>query len=105
MSDADSERIAAASFASTTAPFDSGLGAANSEPSTLPCAVKISTGTRPAFSSNFSRAGVLAASVASTKAVPTLGWPAKGSSERTVKMRTLASFALSAGGSTKVVSE
>ena len=39
---------------------------------------RISTGTRPAFSSNSSRAGGFAACVASTKAVPTLGWPANG---------------------------
>ena len=77
----------------------------NSVAITRPFSVKISTGTKPAFSSNISRAGGFAANVASTKAVPTLGWPANGSSERTVKMRTLASLALSAGGSTKVVSE
>ena len=41
---------------------------------------------------------------ASTKAVPTLGWPAKGISALGVKMRTWAVCAGSFGGSTKVVS-
>ena len=80
-------------------------GAVNSVLTTLPCSVTISTGTRPAPSSNRSRAGGSAASVASTKAVPTFGWPANGSSLFTVKMRTCASWAGSAGGNTKVVSE
>ena len=70
----------------------SGCGAVSSAPTTRPCSIRISTGTSPAFSSNFSRAGGFAACVASTKAVPTLGWPANGISERTVKMRTCASL-------------
>ena len=41
---------------------------------------------------------------ASTKAVPTLGWPANGISALGVKMRTSAVCAGSLGGSTKVVS-
>ena len=53
----------------------SGCGAVNSVLTTLPCSVTISTGTRPAPSSNSSRTGGFAASVASTKAVPTLGGP------------------------------
>jgi hypothetical protein len=97
--------MAAACLVSITAPFFRSCGAVNSDPTTSPCAVNISTGTRPAFSSNLSRAGAFVACRARTKAVPTLGWPAKGSSARTVKMRTLASLALSAGGRTKVVSE
>jgi hypothetical protein len=82
----------------------SGCGAVSSAPITRPSAERISTGTKPAFSSNLSRAGAFAACIASTKAVPTLGWPANGISERTVKMRTCASLARSCGGSTKVVS-
>ena len=102
---ADSERQAAACSTARCDIRFSGCGAVNSVLTTLPCSVTISTGTRPAPSSNSSRAGGFAASVASTKAVPTLGWPANGSSRFTVKMRTCASWAGSAGGSTKVVSE
>src|SRR5664280_1505606 len=53
---------------------------------------------------NVGTAFVLAARAASTKAVPTLGWPANGTSCFGVKMRTCASLAPSRGGSTKVVS-
>src|SRR5438067_4184353 len=60
---------------------------------------------RPAPSSNFSRGGDLADLVASTKAVPTLGWPANGISLVTVKIRTCASLPASRGGNTNVVSE
>ena len=105
MSEADSDRQAAACAASVRDIRSSSFGAVSSAPVTPPCPVTISTGTSPAFSSNFSRAGGFAASVASTKAVPTLGWPAKGISRFTVKIRTCASFARSTGGSTKVVSE
>jgi hypothetical protein len=80
-------------------------GAVSSAPITRPPSDRISTGTRPAFSSNRNRGGAFAAWLASTKAVPTLGWPANGISERTVKMRTWASLSLSCGGKTKVVSE
>ena len=105
MSNADSERQAAACSALTTVDRRNGCGAVNSALTTLPPSLRISTGTSPAISSNSSLAGGFFARVASTKAVPTLGWPANGSSFRTVKMRTCALLALSAGGSTKVVSE
>src|SRR5947208_2244835 len=82
-----------------------GWGAVSSPPTTLPASCTISTATRPAPSSNFSLAGGLAALVASTKAVPTLGWPANGISLVTVKIRTCASLPASRGGNTKVVSE
>src|SRR5439155_5536670 len=44
-------------------------------------------------------------SLASTQAVPIVGWPANGISECGVKMRTRAAWAGFSGGSTNVVSE
>jgi len=104
ISAADSEMQAAACSALASVIRFRGCGAVSSAPTTFPPCVRISSGTKPAPSSNFSRAGGFAASFASTKAVPTLGWPANGSSDVTVKMRTCASLAASRGGSTKVVS-
>ena len=66
-------------------------------------------GTRPAFSSKTTRSPAtschkLLPARASTKAVPTLGWPANGISSCGVKIRTSAVCAACFGGSTKVVS-
>src|SRR5713101_8941542 len=105
ISAAASEIQAAACSALNGVSFFRACGAVSSAPTTPPSSVRISTGTRPAFSSNFSRAGAFGACVASTKAVPTLGWPAKGISRFTVKIRTCALYVGSCGGNTKVVSE
>jgi len=65
-------------------------------------------GTSPASSSNTtvrgSSSGPNAPVLASTNAVPMLGWPAKGTSAGGVKMRTRRSCPFSAG-STNVDSE
>src|SRR5205823_8686699 len=65
------------------------------------------TGTGPTFSSSvkFSAPPGTRPSLARTQAVPTVGWPAKGSSLNGVKMRTRAACVGSSGGRTKVVSE
>ncbi len=87
-------------------PVESGSGAVNSAPTTVPAGSRrMRTGTRPAFSSNWSSNVVSGIRDASTKAVPTLGCPANGTSLPGVKMRTRAVCDGSAGRQTNVVSE
>ena len=69
----------AASATGTCVKRFSGCGAVSSAFVTFPFVLEISTGTSPAFSSNSSRAGGVFAREANTKAVPTLGWPARES--------------------------
>ena len=85
----------------------SGTGAARRVAVTMPFSRVRYMATRPAVSSNTSRSPVTGRpwqcpARASTKAVPTLGWPANGISALGVKMRTRAVCAGSVGGSTKV---
>ena len=86
-------------------PSDRGCGAAMVAPVGSPAAFRSTrTSTSPAISSNRSTPSRSRPSCASTQPVPTLGWPAKGSSDLGVKMRTRAVLAGSSGGRTKVVS-
>ncbi len=90
-------------------PRSSGIaGEVSTAPTASPATRTISSPTRPIASSNTtaSPTGRPKASPrrASTVAVPTLGWPANGSSIPGVKIRTRAVLAGSAGGMTKVVS-
>jgi len=77
--------------------------------STIPFFARIVTGTGPAISSKMifvvSPVSLTTPVVARTWAVPTVGWPAKGSSRPGVKIRTRAVWAGLSGGRTKVVSE
>src|SRR6478735_1408905 len=73
MSAGASETQAAVSSGPNDVSFFSACGAVSSAPTGLPSFLRISTGTRPATSSNWKRGGGRLASVASTKAVPTFG--------------------------------
>ena len=71
-----------------------------------PCRSSKRTGTTPTF--NSSRTSEAPLDPRSTNAVPSVGWPANGSSSATVKMRTRIPRSRSFGalaGTTKVVSE
>jgi hypothetical protein len=100
------EDVAAA--ASISLPSERRSGAATSHHRIPPGRFEIATSTSPAFSSKITVTGFSigpsSPAVARANAVPTLGWPAKGTSIVGVKIRTRRVCPASAG-STNVLSE
>src|ERR1700681_1691532 len=103
------ERQAAKIFESTSSPTFRELGAVMLAPQTSPLLRKSFVLTKPDFSSKVISSPIVLPKTEPwrprTKAVPTLGCPANGSSSVGVKIRTLAVFAGSLGGNTNVTSE
>jgi hypothetical protein len=92
MSAASSDTASATVAAGTVRPRESGSGARSSHRSPPASERSITTGTRPASSSNVTvtvpSIGPSRPAVASANAVPTFGCPANGTSRVGVKMRT-----------------
>lgn len=90
-------------------PNSGSFAALNWAKSGLPFTARMVTGTGPTPSSSVTRVSeperLMSPMLASTNAVPMVGWPAKGSSVPGVKMRTLRVCCGSFGGRTNVVSE
>ena len=104
-----SDSIAASAAPSGAGRTSGGCGAVSWAKTGLPPAARIVTGTGPAGSSKVMRvvspARSSAPSVASTSALPTVGWPANGTSCAGVKILSLRVWAGSSGGRTKTVSD
>ncbi len=107
-SSGESDTAAATSAVSTDAPSERVSGAASSHQMAPPSRLAIVIGTSPAFSSKVTSrvrsSGPNSPARARAKAVPTLGWPANGTSVVGVKMRTRRVCPRSAG-STNALSE
>ena len=96
---------AASSAASAGPPLLGSRGMSNAARPPLPAGARTVQRTGPTLSSStMSRRRAPPSSSASSTAVPTVGWPANGSSRAGVKMRSRARCSGSSGGNTNTVS-
>ncbi len=98
---ANGSRASTASGESSGSQVKSGVQAARASIAAQSPSRSTETATSPAFSA---RAPTGVRSCASHQAVPTLGWPANGSSDAGVKMRIVAMPPAESSASTKTVS-